>query len=111
MKLLIENWRKFINEESLNEKMMLKPGPNGWELYSRLVGEAYLAAPKFEQRAVPHFKALVPFVNKMFDQISTRVDIQFVDYHPYKDAQELRDEVEQTGVLRIATDRDWETKL
>ena len=103
MKLLIENWRKFINEESLNEKMMLKPGPNGWDLYAKLVGEAYLAAPKFEQRAVPHFEALTPFINKMFDQISTRVDIQFVDYHPYKDAQELRDEVKQTGVLRIAT--------
>lgn len=103
MKLLIENWRKFLNEEPLNEKMMLKPGPNGWDLYARLVGEAYLAAPKFEQRAVPHFEALTPFINKMFDQISTRVDIQFVDYHPYKDAQELRDEVKQTGVLRIAT--------
>lgn len=103
MKLLIENWRKFLNKEPLNEKMMLKPGPNGWDLYARLVGEAYLAAPKFEQRAVPHFEALTPFINKMFDQISTRVDIQFVDYHPYKDAQELRDEVKQTGVLRIAT--------
>lgn len=103
MKLLLENWRKYLNEEPLNEKMMLKPGPNGWDLYARLVGEAYLAAPKFEQRAVPHFEALTPFINKMFDQISTRVDIQFVDYHPYKDAQELRDEVKQTGVLRIAT--------
>lgn len=103
MKLLIENWRKYLNEEPLNEKMMLKPGPNGWALYARLVGEAYLAAPKFEQRAVPHFEALTPFINKMFDQISTRVDIQFVDYHPYKDAQELRDEVKQTGILRIAT--------
>lgn len=103
MKLLLENWRIYLSEGSLNEKMMLKPGPNGWDLYARLVGEAYLAAPKFEQRAVPHFKALVPFINKMFDQISTRVDIQFVNYHPYKDAQELRDEVKQTGVLRIAT--------
>jgi len=103
MKLLLENWRKYLNEEPLNEKMMLKPGPNGWDLYAKLVGEAYLAAPKFEQRAVPHFEALTPFINKMFDQISTRVDIQFVDYHPYKDAQQLRDEVKQTGVLRIAT--------
>ena len=98
MELIFENWRKF-----LTEKMMLKPGPNGWDLYAKLVGEAYLAAPKFERRAVPHFEALTPFINKMFDQISTRVDIQFVDYHPYKDAQELRDEVKQTGVLRIAT--------
>ena len=68
MELIIENWRKYLNEEPLNEKMMLKPGPNGWDLYARLVGEAYLAAPKFEQRAVPHFEALTPFINKMFDQ-------------------------------------------
>lgn len=103
MKLLIENWRQYLAEDSLNEKLMLKPGPNGWELYAQLVGDAYLAAPKFEQRAVPHFQAMVPFINKMFDRISSRVDVQFVDYHPYTSSQEMRDEVDQTGILRVAT--------
>jgi len=98
MKLLIENWREF-----LNEKMMLKSGPNGWDLYAQLVGEAYLAAPKFEQRAVSHFEAMVPFLEKMFDRISSRVEIEFVDYHPYDTAAQLRDSVNKTGVMKVAT--------
>tara|TARA_R110000824_G_scaffold125711_7_gene284959 strand:+ start:6536 stop:7177 length:642 start_codon:yes stop_codon:yes gene_type:complete len=103
MKLIIENFRNFIEEQTINEKMMLKPGPNGWDLYAKIVGEAYLSAPKFEQRAVSHFKAMVPFIDKMFDRISSRVDIQFVDYHPYENAQQMRDEVNKDGILRIAT--------
>ena len=104
MEMLFENWRGF-----LNEKLMLKPGPNGWDLYAQLVADAYMAAPKFEQRAVSSFEAMVPFVEKMFNQIQSRVDVEFVDYHPYESAQELRDEVNTTGKMRIATiDADHE---
>ena len=103
MKLLLEKWRKYLEDEQLDEKLMLRPGPNGWEKYAELVGKAYLAAPKFEERAVVHFEALTPFIEKMFKQISSRVEIQFVDYHPYTDAQQLRDEVAQTGIMKIAT--------
>ena len=92
-----------IDEEQLNEKLMLKPGPNGWDLYSKLVAEAYLAAPKFESRAVGHFKAMIPFVNKMFKQIQSKVDVQFVDYHAYSNVSELRDDVFNNGVMKIAT--------
>ena len=49
MKLLLENWREYMNE-----KLMLMPGPNGWDLYADLVADAYLAAPEFEPRAVSH---------------------------------------------------------
>ena len=98
MKLLFENWRGF-----LNESLLLKPGPDGWEKYSELVGKAYLAAPKFEERAVPHFQAMIPFIEKMFKRISSRVDIQFVDYHAYENAQQLRNDVKQNGVMRVAT--------
>ena len=30
---------------ALNEALMLKPGPNGWDKYCQLVAEAYAAAP------------------------------------------------------------------
>ena len=103
MKLLLENWRAYLDEEQINEKMMLKPGPQGWDLYAQLVGDAYLAAPKFEQRAVPHFQAMTPFLEKMFKRISSRVDIEFVDYHPYNTAAELRDAVNSTGKMKVAT--------
>ena len=66
MKEIITEWRKFI---ALNEKLMLKPGPNGWDLYGKLVAQAYADAPDYDERAVKQFKALVPFVENMFNQI------------------------------------------
>lgn len=92
-----------IEQEHLNEKMMLKPGPNGWDLYYKLVAEAYLAAPAFEERAVPHFEAMIPFVNKMFKRIESKIDVHFVDYHAYNNAEELRNDVFNNGVMKIAT--------
>jgi hypothetical protein len=41
MKEIITEWRKFV----MNEKLMLKPGPNGWDKYCELVAEAYARAP------------------------------------------------------------------
>ena len=98
MKLLIETWQKF-----LNEKLVLKPGENGWDKYASLVADAYFAAPKFEERAVPHYKALIPFIEKMYKQIESRVKIEPVDYHPYENAEHLRQSVKETGVLKVAT--------
>jgi len=106
MKLLLENWKKF-----LNEKLVLKPGPDGWDLYAELITEAYLAAPVFEERAVPAFEALIPFVEKMYKQIGSRVKVEPVDYHPYDvgldvdvtGADRMRKSVEDTGVLQIST--------
>ena len=98
MKLIMENWQQY-----LNEKLMLRPGPNGWELYADLVSSAYLAAPKFESRAVSSFEALTPFIKKMFNQIQSRVNVEFVDYHPYESAMDLRQDVQQTGIMKIAT--------
>jgi len=98
MKHLLENWRGF-----LNENLMLKPGPNGWDLYIKIVAEAYMNAPEFEQRAVSSFKANVPFIEKMFKRIQSKVKIEFVDFHPYKTAEELRQDVKSTGIMKIAT--------
>jgi hypothetical protein len=98
MKLLLENWREY-----LNEKLMLKPGPSGWELYAQLVADAYLAAPKYESRAASSFEAFIPFIEKMFKRIQSRVNVEFVDYHPYESAQELRQDVNATDTMKIAT--------
>jgi hypothetical protein len=90
------------DEEDLEEKLVLKPGAEGWDKYAQLVGEAYLNAPSFEQRAVPHYKALVPFIENMFNQIQSRVEVEFVDFHPYENAEQLRREVADTGILKVA---------
>lgn len=99
MKQLFENWRKFV----LSEKLMLKPGPNGWDKYCELVAAAYQSAPRFDPVAVPSFEAMKPFVEKMFKRIESVVDVQFVEEHPYQNADELRQDVQQNGILRIST--------
>jgi len=38
---------------------------------------------------------------KLFKQISSRYDVEFVDEDPYETAEEMRDEVERSGVLKI----------
>jgi hypothetical protein len=97
MKLLFENWRKFL----LTERLVLKPGPNGWDLYGELVAQAYEKAPSFDPDAVSAFKDLEPFVNKMFNQIQSRVSIQFVDEDPYPSEIEMCQDAMQNGVLKI----------
>ena len=105
MKLIMESWRGFIKE-----KLMLKPGPRGWDLYANLITEAYMKAPVFEDRAVPAWEALVPFIDKMYKQIQSRIDIEPVDYHPYDigldvdvtGADRMRQSVADTGKLLVS---------
>lgn len=100
MKHILTEWRKFV---ALNEKLMLKPGPNGWDKYCELVAEAYAAAPAYEERAASHFAAMKPFIDKMFTRIEGVIDVHFVEEHPYENAEELRQDVKQNGILRIST--------
>tara|TARA_R110002110_G_scaffold275403_2_gene490585 strand:- start:135 stop:776 length:642 start_codon:yes stop_codon:yes gene_type:complete len=100
MKLLFENWRRFL----LSERLMLKPGPNGWDLYGKLVAEAYERAPLFDDEAVYSFNALGPFVENMFGQIAGprgRVSVEFVDENPYPSEKEMCLDAMQNGVLKI----------
>ena len=99
MKEILAEWRKFV----MNEKLMLKPGPNGWDKYCQLVAEAYAAAPSYEERAVASFEAMKPFVDKMFKRIEGVIDVHFVEEHPYENADELRQDVVKNGVLKIST--------
>ena len=69
MRLLFENWRNYSDKELLTEKLLLKPGPNGWDLYGELVTRAYEQAPTFDPNAVSSFEALSPFIENMFKKI------------------------------------------
>lgn len=94
--LIFESWRGY-----LNESLLLKPGPNGWELYGKLVAEAYGKAPAFEASAVNSFKVLKPFVDNMFDKVQSKVKVEFVDDDPYENDEDMRRKVKKTGVLKI----------
>ena len=99
----MENWYRFLNEELLNEKLLLKPGPNGWDLYGQLVAEAYRNAPDYEKEAIGAFQDLQPFIEKMFRQMQSKVKVEFVDEDPYVDDQHMKQEVAETGVLKTWT--------
>tara|TARA_R100000664_G_C2750196_1_gene137507 strand:- start:635 stop:1279 length:645 start_codon:yes stop_codon:yes gene_type:complete len=96
MKLIFENWREF-----LNEKLLLKPGPQGWDLYGKLVAQAYGNAPDFDPDAAQAFEKLGPFVENMFKKIQSRVEVEFVDEDPYEDDDDMRQQVSESGVLKI----------
>ena len=101
MKLLFENWRKFL----LTEKLMIvadPKNPNGWPLYGKLGAQAYEDAPIFDESAGASFEALGPFVHKMFDRIvGFGIDIDFVDDNPYENSKEMCRDGSENKVLRI----------
>jgi len=98
VKLLFENWRKFV----LTEKILLKPGANGWDLYGKLAAEAYRNATPSSD-AAGSWHALGEWIPKMFKRIVGlgSLDVEFVDGDPYKDDEDLRNQVKETGVLKV----------
>ena len=66
MKELLTEWRKFV---ALNEKLMLKPGPNGWDKYCELVALKLI----LRRAALP----LAPFDEKCCNQIQFEADETF----------------------------------
>ena len=102
MKLLFENWRKFLITE---DRLKLKPGPNGWDLYGKLVAEAYREAPVYDKDAAEVFKKLIPVIDSWYKKIQKGkqgVKIEFVNDDPYPGGDDqLRREVAKTGVLKV----------
>ena len=103
MKLILENWRRYLNEDLLNEKLMLRPGPQGWDLYAKLVGEAYIAAPEHDARVEAGYAALKEFLDSFIERIAGVVKVEYVDYHPYRSAKEMIRRVKEEGVMLVST--------
>ena len=75
----------------------------GWDKYAMLVAEAYKAAPKATGPGKASVSALVDHIVKMFQRINAVVEVKFVDYDPYKSAEDMQKKVKETGVLEIST--------
>lgn len=68
-----------------------------------VVARAYLARPIFEESAVPSWIALRDSTNRLFKQMSRRIDVQFVDEDPYPDFESMRRDVEANRRMLIWT--------
>jgi hypothetical protein len=124
MKLLIENFKKFLTEGwagsgfggTLNPgKYMNEPGAaakavergeelKGWDKYAQLVAMAYRGAPDVSEAGEEAFTALMSHIDKNFRRIASRVDVKFVDGQPYDNADQMKQRVNDEGVLYISKD-------
>lgn len=68
-----------------------------------VVGRAYLARPAFEESAVPSWIALRESTDRLFRQMSRKIDVQFVDDDPYTDYTAMRRDVVENRRMLIWT--------
>lgn len=77
--------------------------PKAYEPFSRLVQRAYNARPAFDSNVVQSWKDAAVFVERMFKQITSKVQVEWVSEDTYKNFDEMNESVENTGVLKIWT--------
>lgn len=74
------------------------------EDFCREVADAYDRLPMWEDNEIWRWELLRDSVERMYDQMVQKVDVEFVEGQPYDTAEQMRDEVKRTGVLKISTD-------
>ena len=88
----IKPFEQFINEKIAHVNL---------DDFADRVADAYEAAPDYDKDALKHWDALNKSNHKLFKQIQSKYKVEFVDEDPYRTAEEMRRETEDTGVLKI----------
>lgn len=68
------------------------------------VAERYDDLPAVQEDQKWRWKKLADHVDKMYDQIQSRVKVEYVDGQPYDSAEEMVEKVKDTGVMQISRD-------
>lgn len=74
---------------------------SGWDRYAQLVAESYAAAPMRSGDGVKAFKTFQTHIVRMFTRMQSKVRVEFVDYDPYANATEMKEDIKRTGVLKV----------
>lgn len=74
------------------------------EEYARIVADTYHKAPKFEESAVKHWKALNDSNHRMFKQMLSRVTVEWVTGEPYADQREMREDFLRNKHIAVSKD-------
>jgi len=93
-KLMVE----ITETEMIDEKMVL----SNYDDYSKIVAQAYINAPDFDQSVVPSYKALMDSTKKLYKQMLSKLKVEFVDYDPYESRDQMNKDLNETGVLKIS---------
>ena len=74
------------NDVEVYEKIVLKPGEDGWDKYIKLVAQAYMEAPEFEQSEVWRWESLKNSNYTWWRRLLSKVEVIFVSSNDqYKD--------------------------
>ncbi len=115
--------KRKLTEGLLKEKLMLKD----WDLYIKLVAEAYAAADDFDSSAVGAWKALNESNYKLFDRLLSKTKVVFITSDKknvgnvdingkkfevklaekgdeYNTQSEMKSSFNETGILKISMD-------
>jgi hypothetical protein len=80
------------------EKMAL----NNYDEYAELVAKAYEDAALYDENIIPSYKSLIDHAERLYKQIIGKgIDVQFVDDDPYTTRNEMANDVNENGVLKI----------
>lgn len=90
----------FSFEAILFEKLELVD----WKQYCDLVTKAYEDAPENDPEAITSYTALRDSTNKFFKMIGSKVKVEFVDGDPYTSAEQMREEVKKTKIMKVMKD-------
>jgi 8-oxo-dGTP pyrophosphatase MutT (NUDIX family)/GNAT superfamily N-acetyltransferase len=107
VKAITDRERKPLNDAKpwgevvqVTERIMQKLDFNA---YARSVADAYDARPVHDAAAKASYAALLHHSEKMFKQLTSRIDIKFVDEsEPYADAADMTKRVKEEGVMYVS---------
>lgn len=86
-------------KRTLQEKLLLK----SWDEYAKKVSEAYQASPSFEAEYKSSWNSLIRHIEKMFEQMKSRIKIEFVDEDPYSSEKEVSKDIKENARLKVYT--------
>ena len=75
----------------------------GWDKYAQIVAESFRKAPAYTNKGEKTFIALKKHILVMFKRMQSRVQVEFVDYDPYKNEEEMRQDVLKNNKLLISS--------
>ena len=76
--------------------------PN-YQKFLPVVAEAYLARPRFQEAAVPAWMALRDSTNRLFRQMTRKIEVIFTDEDPYPDFAAMKDDIETQHRMLVWT--------
>jgi hypothetical protein len=86
-------------DKTLSEKLVSKD----YTAYAKMVSDAYLARPDYESQYTSSWHSLAEHTEKMFQQVSSKIKIEFVDEDPYASFDEMKKDIETNHRMKVWT--------